>query len=146
MAFESGRPRQVECCQDRCLASLAESEGGWPDYVLGMLRSTSLSDVTEHALFYREPADCHVYGSGAVTLLGDAAHLTAAALGQVQTLPGICCIPRERSCLVLPRPHHAQEDGNDCTEDWLQRTLSRLLQASPSSGSALAPCAWFDRS
>ncbi|CAL8467996.1 g7534 [Coccomyxa elongata] len=67
---------------DRCLASLAESEGGWPDYVLGMLRDTALSDITEHALFYREPSDCHIYGIGRVTLLGDAAHLTAAALGQ----------------------------------------------------------------
>ena len=49
-----------------------------------MIRSTELRDITEHALFYREPSDCHVYGRGCVTLLGDAAHLTAAALGQVQ--------------------------------------------------------------
>ncbi|EIE20795.1 FAD/NAD(P)-binding domain-containing protein [Coccomyxa subellipsoidea C-169] len=67
---------------DRCLAALAESDGGWPDYVVGMLRDTALEDITEHPLFYRDPADCHVYGRGRVTLLGDAAHLTAAALGQ----------------------------------------------------------------
>ncbi len=68
------------------MASLAESEGGWPDYMLRMLRDTALSDITEHALFYREPSDCHIYGAGRVTLLGDAAHLTAAALGQVRAL------------------------------------------------------------
>ncbi len=73
----------------RCLASLAESEGGWPDYVLGMLRDTALSDITEHALFYREPSDCHIYGIGRVTLLGDAAHLTAAALGQARALQAV---------------------------------------------------------
>lgn len=33
----------------------------------------------------REAADCHQYGKGRVTLLGDAAHLTAAALGQVSS-------------------------------------------------------------
>ncbi len=31
----------------------------------------------------REPEDCHSYARGRVGLLGDAAHLTAAALGQV---------------------------------------------------------------
>ncbi|KAK9901587.1 hypothetical protein WJX75_003519 [Coccomyxa subellipsoidea] len=67
---------------NRCLEALAESHGGWPGYVQAMIRSTALRDITEHALFYREPSDCHVYGRGRVTLLGDAAHLTAAALGQ----------------------------------------------------------------
>jgi hypothetical protein len=66
------------------LEALAESHGGWPGYVQAMIRSTALRDITEHALFYREPSDCHVYGRGRVTLLGDAAHLTAAALGQVR--------------------------------------------------------------
>lgn len=53
--------------------------------MLELLRSTDLAAVTEHPLFFREPGDCEVYGHGCVTLLGDAAHLTAAALGQVKT-------------------------------------------------------------
>ena len=67
----------------RCLSALAKSEGGWPEHVLELLCSTDLAAVTEHPLFFREPGDCEVYGRGCVTLLGDAAHLTAAALGQV---------------------------------------------------------------
>lgn len=67
----------------RCLNALNEAPGGWPKYVLDMLASTEIEAVTEHGLFYRDPENCHVYGRGRVTLLGDAAHLTAAALGQV---------------------------------------------------------------
>jgi 2-polyprenyl-6-methoxyphenol hydroxylase-like FAD-dependent oxidoreductase len=67
----------------RCLAALKATEGGWPRFVLDMLADTPLEAITEHGLFYREPETCQVYGRGRVTLLGDAAHLTAAALGQV---------------------------------------------------------------
>jgi len=78
------------CCAlaGRCLGALAESEGGWPEHVLELLRSTELGAITEHPLFFREPGDCEVYGAGRVTLLGDAAHLTAAALGQVRRRVG----------------------------------------------------------
>ncbi|KAK9845839.1 hypothetical protein WJX81_003900 [Elliptochloris bilobata] len=76
---EEGTPQQK---LDRCLGALGESEGGWPDHVLDLLRSTELGAITEHPLFFREPGDCEVYGRGRITLLGDAAHLTAAALGQ----------------------------------------------------------------
>lgn len=60
--------------------------GGWPEQVLDMLASTPTEAVTEHPLFYREAEDCEVYSRGRVALLGDAAHLTAAALGQVGLL------------------------------------------------------------
>jgi hypothetical protein len=78
------------CCAlaGRCLGALAESEGSWPEHVLELLRSTELGAITEHPLFFREPGDCEVYGAGRVTLLGDAAHLTAAALGQVRRWVG----------------------------------------------------------
>ena len=80
----SPTPRQSRVLlPSRCLGALGESEGGWPEHVLAMLRSTDLGAITEHPLFFRESGDCEVYGSGCVTLLGDAAHLTAAALGQV---------------------------------------------------------------
>ena len=57
--------------------------------MLELLRSTELGAITEHPLFFREPGDCEVYGAGRVTLLGDAAHLTAAALGQVGPRGGV---------------------------------------------------------
>ncbi len=66
-----------------------------------MLRDTALEDITEHALFYRDPADCHVYGRGRVTLLGDAAHLTAAALGQVRPLGGLTMRIMEMNGLIV---------------------------------------------
>ena len=140
----------------RCLEALSDAEGGWPQYLLNVIASTPIENITEHGLFYRhvlpsrklimlslfcklckhmqgasmvrarkvgmweanaacythdmtvqsvsefmkaclrpasivtsatfiyhrEPEDCHTYGKGRITLLGDAAHLTAAALGQ----------------------------------------------------------------
>ena len=57
-----------------------------------------------HCLVVREPEDCRSYARGRVGLLGDAAHLTAAALGQVST-PGApalaACAPS--CCRVLRR-------------------------------------------
>ena len=67
----------------RCLAALERTEGGWPEHVWELLRTTPLEAVTEHPLFFREAKDCQEYGRGRVSLLGDAAHLTAAAMGQV---------------------------------------------------------------
>ena len=37
----------------RCLESLAEVEGGWPQYLLDMIAETPLEGITEHGLFYR---------------------------------------------------------------------------------------------
>ena len=50
----------------------------------------------------REAEDCHKYGRGRVTLLGDAAHLTAAALGQARPR----CTP-----LHMPSSRLAWHDG-----------------------------------
>ncbi|KAK9808815.1 hypothetical protein WJX72_004188 [[Myrmecia] bisecta] len=64
---------------DRCLAAIGPN---WPSHLLEVIKRTDLSVLTEHALYYREPSSCHSWGSGRISLLGDAAHLTAAALGQ----------------------------------------------------------------
>lgn len=64
---------------ERCLATMGE---GWPPALLNLLRATDPSTVTEHGQFYREAADCRVWGRGPITLLGDAAHLGTPILAQ----------------------------------------------------------------